>query len=76
MSGCIFAATPESVIMHHITQSCLNGQGASEDSSSSTASFGWLDFVPGLEVRRFVAVPEGATWAELRITAGDNEQPR
>ncbi|CAL8469996.1 g9538 [Coccomyxa elongata] len=50
--------------------------GASKDSSSFTASFGWLDFTPGLEVRRFVAVPEGATWAELRITTGDNEQPR
>ncbi len=37
---------------------------------------GWMDFKPGQEVRRFVAVPEGATWAELRLRAGAHEQPR
>ncbi len=35
-----------------------------------------MDFKPGQEVRRFVQVPEGATWAELRLRAADHEQPR
>lgn len=39
-----------------------------------TAELGWLEFEPGQEVRRFVEVPDGATWAEMRLTA--NEEPR
>jgi hypothetical protein len=30
----------------------------------------------GSESRRFIAVPEGATWAELRTFAGDHPTPR
>ena len=40
------------------------------------ARLGWLDFRPGQEVRRFLAVPEGAVWADMRLTAGPHEQPR
>jgi len=31
---------------------------------------------PGAEVRKFVAVPEGATWAELRLRAGSYDANR
>ena len=44
--------------------------------SDYVARLGWLDFQPGQEVRRFLAVPEGATWADMRFTAGPHEQPR
>ena len=30
----------------------------------------------GKEVRRFIAVPEGATWAELRLRAGSYDANR
>lgn len=33
-------------------------------------------FVPGKEMRRFVAVPEGATWAEMKIKAVAGETPK
>ena len=46
------------------------------DSSRYVCRLGWMDFKSGQEVRRFVAVPEGATWAELRLRAGPHEQPR
>lgn len=35
-----------------------------------------LRFQPGHEARRFVAVPGGATWAELRIRAGELDTPK
>jgi len=50
--------------------------GAGADSSQYVSHLGWMDFKPGQEVRRFVQVPEGATWAELRLRAADHEQPR
>ena len=50
--------------------------GAGADSSQYISHLGWMDFKPGQEVRRFVQVPEGATWAELRLRAADHEQPR
>ena len=37
---------------------------------------GQLAFVPGQERRLFVAVPVGATWAELRLKAGSVETPK
>ena len=46
------------------------------DSGRYVCRLGWMDFKAGQEVRRFVAVPEGATWAELRLRAGAHEQPR
>ena len=33
-------------------------------------------FVPGTELRKFVAVPNGATWAELKIKAIDSTTPK
>ena len=45
-------------------------------SNGYVARLGWLDFRPGQEARRFLAVPEGARWAEMRFTAGPHEQPR
>lgn len=42
----------------------------------SDIRFGKVNFVPGREVRRFVAVPEGATWAELRIASLEGETPK
>ena len=44
--------------------------------SDYVARLGWLDFQPGQEVRRFLTVPEGAVWADMRFTAGPHEQPR
>lgn len=41
--------------------------------SNYDLEFGKIDFTPGLEVRRFVAVPEGTTWAELRLTSVSGE---
>ncbi|KAK9867034.1 hypothetical protein WJX84_006426, partial [Apatococcus fuscideae] len=41
-----------------------------------TVRLGKLDFRPGLEIRRFVAVPEGATWGEMRLRAGPHETPK
>ncbi|MBZ0269705.1 S8 family serine peptidase [bacterium] len=35
-----------------------------------------LDFAPGQIRRQFFAVPEGATWADLEIRAGDFDSPR
>lgn len=37
---------------------------------------GALRFQPGEETRRFVAVPPGAGWAELRIRAGEVDTPK
>ena len=37
---------------------------------------GVLRFEPGQEARRFVAVPSGATWAELKIRAGELDTPK
>lgn len=35
-----------------------------------TFAVGPLALQPGQELRRFVVVPEGATWAELQVGAG------
>lgn len=45
----------------------LGGNG--EVSPHFAARFRRLDFAAGAEHRRFVAVPEGATWCEMRLTA-------
>ena len=38
---------------------------------------GTIGFTPGQEVRRFLAVPEGATWGELRLqAASQHDTPR
>ena len=49
---------------------------AESDDSRHMCRLGWMEFKAGQEVRRFVAVPEGARWAELRLRAGAHEQPR
>lgn len=49
---------------------------AGADDSQYVCRLGWMDFAPGQEARRFVRVPEGATWAELRLRAAGHEQPR
>ena len=50
--------------------------GSSDDVRECTVRLGTLTFRPGLEMRRFVAVPEGATWGEMRIRAGPHETPK
>ncbi|GAB4814120.1 hypothetical protein N2152v2_001166 [Parachlorella kessleri] len=42
----------------------------------ASVSLGSLQFEAGREVRRFIAVPEGATWAEMRIRAGQTDTPK
>ncbi len=41
-------------------------------------TLGWpaLTFKPGDVLRRFVAVPDGATWAEISVRAGALDTPR
>ncbi|GIL53884.1 hypothetical protein Vafri_9378 [Volvox africanus] len=41
-----------------------------------TVSLGPLSFAPGTEYRRFVAVPPGATWAELTLRAAPYDTPK
>ncbi|PRW39066.1 Tripeptidyl-peptidase 2 isoform A [Chlorella sorokiniana] len=41
-----------------------------------SVDLGTLHFQPGAELRRFVAVPGGATWAELKIRAGELDTPK
>ncbi len=43
--------------------------------SPASISLGPLDFGPGSEHRAFVAVPPGATWAELTLRAGAYDTP-
>ncbi|KAK9809052.1 hypothetical protein WJX72_008467 [[Myrmecia] bisecta] len=40
------------------------------------ARLGQIAFTAGREVRRFVEVPEGAAWAEMRIRADEHDTPR
>ena len=40
------------------------------------ARLGSVRFQPGTEVRRFLDVPEGATWAEMTLRAGNHDTPR
>lgn len=49
---------------------------AERDDGQHVCRLGWMEFRAGQEVRSFVAVPEGARWAELRLRAGAHEQPR
>lgn len=41
-----------------------------------TLRLGPVKFTPGQEQRHFVAVPSGATWAEMAIKAGPYETPK
>lgn len=52
-----------------------SGSGAVVRADSSV-DLGALRFQPGDEVRRFVAVPAGATWAELKVRAGEMDTPK
>ncbi|GIM09954.1 hypothetical protein Vretimale_13739 [Volvox reticuliferus] len=49
-----------------------NGNG----SGVGTVSLGPLSFAPGTEFRTFVAVPPGATWAELTLRAAPYDTPK
>ena len=40
------------------------------------ARLGTLHFQAGTELRRFIDVPEGASWAEMSIKAGPHDTPR
>jgi hypothetical protein len=40
------------------------------------ARLGTVQFQPGTEVRRFLEVPEGATWGEMTLKAGNHATPR
>jgi hypothetical protein len=40
------------------------------------ARLGKVQFQPGTEVRRFLEVPEGATWGEMTLKAGNHATPR
>lgn len=51
------------------------GQGA-KASRDFIARLGTVMFQPGTEVRRFLGVPEGATWGEMTLTAGSHDTPR
>lgn len=51
------------------------GTGAALE-AGTTLRLGSVLFEPGKEERRFIAVPDGATWAELRLRAQDNDTPK
>ena len=40
------------------------------------ARLGTVQFQPGTESRRFLEVPEGATWGEMTLKAGNHATPR
>lgn len=40
------------------------------------ARLGTFQFQPGTEVRRFLEVPEGASWGEMTLKAGNHATPR
>eukprot|EP00887_Chlorella_sp_A99_P002396 scaffold10.g2396.t1 len=44
--------------------------------NGSAVVLGPMSFIPGQEVRRFVAVPEGAGWAQLRLRAHSLTTPK
>ena len=61
----------------------LHDADATADDSQSVqvgqdyiARLGTVHFQPGTEVRRFLSVPEGATWAEMTLRAGNHDTPR
>ena len=60
----------------NVTGKADDSEGRPEDTRECSMRLGKLDFTPGLELRRFVAVPEGATWGELRLRAGAHETPK
>ena len=47
-----------------------------ESRNGHALHLGRMVFGPGTEIRKFVAIPEGATWAELRLVAGEHDTPR
>ncbi|GLC44539.1 hypothetical protein PLESTB_000062200 [Pleodorina starrii] len=51
----------------------VNGGGCN---GVATVSLGPMSFTPGTEYRRFVAVPPGATWAELTLRAAAYDTPK
>lgn len=64
-------------------RTALGSTGSSGSSSGEggvlpphTLKLGPLGLGPGKEVRRFVAVPAGATWAEIVIRAGAFDTPK
>lgn len=60
----------------NVTGKAEESEGSHKDTRECSVRLGKLDFTPGLELRRFVAVPEGATWGELRLRAGAHETPK
>ncbi|KAG2434097.1 hypothetical protein HXX76_007824 [Chlamydomonas incerta] len=52
----------------------VNGNGSSPN--VGTVALGPLSFTPGSEFRAFVAVPPGATWAEMTLRAGAYDTPK
>lgn len=70
-------------------QAVVGGDGVSSGSASGetggaaggvlpphTLRLGPVSLKPGQEVRHFVAVPAGATWAELLVRAGNYDTPK
>jgi tripeptidyl-peptidase-2 len=53
-----------------------NGEGAGGALPPHTLKLGPVRLTPGQEVRHFVAVPAGATWAELLVRAGGYDTPK
>ena len=49
---------------------------AAEARQGQALHLGRIAFSPGTEVRRFVAIPEGATWGQLLLRAGEHDTPR
>lgn len=52
-----------------------NVLGGSNTYPTPRIQLGRFEFVPGKEVRRFVAVPVGATWAEMTVTCASAATP-
>lgn len=61
--------------------STVGGYGSNGDSAGGalpphTLRLGPVKLTPGQEVRQFVAVPAGATWAEILVRAGSYDTPK
>ena len=64
------------VIKAAVVDKASPANGSKPAGSDYIARLGSLDFVAGRELRRFVAVPEGATWCEMSFSAGAFDTPK
>ena len=80
-TSCIFKRLKTVALFLNILLAC-DADDKADDSRGVPAGqdyiarLGTVHFQPGTEVRRFLDVPEGATWAEMTLRAGNHDTPR